>query len=117
MALVLGVSGLYSVIAYAVSQRWREIGVRMAVGAQPHEIRRLFLRWGLVLGGYGVAAGIAAAIGLTRLMQSLLFEISPLDPITFIAVSILLMAAAVLAAYLPSRSAASADPVKTLRDS
>jgi putative ABC transport system permease protein len=117
MALALGVSGLYSVTAYAVSQRWHEIGVRLAVGAQPHEIRRLFLRWGLILGGYGVAAGIAAAIGLTRLMRSLLFEVSPLDPITLFAVSLLLMTSAVLAAYLPSRSAASANPVETLRDS
>lgn len=116
MALLLGVSGLYGVVAYAVSQRRREIGIRLALGAQVHEIRRLFLRRGLILGGCGVAAGVGAAIGLTRLMQSLLFGISPLDPVTFAAVCVVLMMAAVLAAYLPSRRAASLDPVETLRE-
>ena len=116
MAVLLGVSGLYGVIAYAVSQRRHEIGIRLALGAEPHDIRRLFLRWSLVLAGVGVMLGITVAVNVTRVLQSLLFDISPLDPITFIAVAVLLATAAVLAAYVPSRRAAALDPVETLRE-
>jgi predicted permease len=115
MALLLGVSGLYGVIAYAVSQRRREIGIRLALGAQAHEIRGLFVRRGLVLVGVGVATGLGGAAGVTRFMQSLLFGISPLDPITFAAMPVLLAAAAMLASYLPARGAVAVDPVETLR--
>ncbi len=115
MALLLGVSGLYGVISYAVSQRRREIGIRLALGAQGREIRGLFVRRGLVVVGVGVGIGLVGAVGFTRLMQSLLFGISPLDPIAFIAMPVLLAAAAMLASYLPARRAASVDPVETLR--
>jgi predicted permease len=115
MALLLGVSGLSGVISYAVSQRRREIGIRLALGAQPREIRGLFVRRGLVVVGLGVAIGLGAAAGFTRLMQSLLFGISPLDPITFTAMPVVLVAAAVLASYLSTRRAVTVDPVETLR--
>jgi predicted permease len=115
MALLLGVSGLYGVIAYAVSQRRREIGIRLALGAQAHEISGLFVRRGLILGGTGLAIGLGGALGFTQLMESLLFGISPLDPVTFTAMPIVLAAAAVLASYLPARRAAGVDPVETLR--
>jgi predicted lysophospholipase L1 biosynthesis ABC-type transport system permease subunit len=115
MALLLGVIGIYGVISYAVSQRTREMGIRLALGAQQRELKRMFVRYGLVLAGIGVAIGLSAAIGLTRLMRSLLFEISPLDPIAFAAAPILLVAAALLASYLPARRAAAVDPVEALR--
>ena len=102
-------------ISYAVLQRRREIGIRLALGAQPREVRRLFLRRGLILAGAGVAVGLGGALGLTRLMESLLFGISPLDPIAFTAMPVVLAAAAVLASYLPARRAAAVDPVETLR--
>ncbi|HTA40885.1 MAG TPA: ABC transporter permease [Bryobacteraceae bacterium] len=115
MALLLGIVGIYGVIAYSVSQRSREIGIRSALGAQPGEIKAMFIRYALILAGIGVAIGLSAAAGLTRLMKSLLFGISPLDPVTYTAVPVLLMAAAALASYLPARRAAAVDPVETLR--
>jgi predicted permease len=115
MALLLGVSGLYGVIAYAVSQRRREIGIRLALGAQAREIRGLFLRRGLVVVGAGMAIGLVAAASLSRFMQSLLFGISSRDPMTFIGVPIVLAGAAMLASYLPARRAAAVDPNETLR--
>ena len=115
MALLLGVSGLYGVIAYAVSQRRREIGIRLALGAQAREIRGLFVRRALILVGVGVAIGLGGAAGSTRFMRSLLFGVSPLDPIAFIAMPVVLAAAAMLASYLPARRAAAVDPVETLR--
>ena len=90
MALVLGIIGIYGVLSYAVSQRRREIGIRLALGAQPGELKRMFVRHGLVLAGIGVAIGLAAAAGLTRLMSSLLFGIRPLDPLTYAAGALLL---------------------------
>jgi ABC-type antimicrobial peptide transport system permease subunit len=115
MALLLGVSGLYGVVAYAVSQRRREIGIRLALGAQIGEIRRLFVVRGLLIVGVGVAIGLGAAAGFTRVMQSLLFGVSPLDPITFTAMPVVLAASAVAASYLPARRAAAVDPVEALR--
>jgi predicted permease len=115
MALLLGVFGIYGVIAYAVSQRRREIGIRLALGAQAREVRRLFMRRGVVVMAVGVALGLAGAVLFTRLMQSLLFGIEPLDPITFIAMPIVLAIAALLASYLPTRRAVAVDPVETLR--
>jgi ABC-type antimicrobial peptide transport system permease subunit len=87
----------------------------MALGAQQGELARMFVRYGLILAGIGVAIGLTAAIGLTRFMQSLLFEISPLDPTTYIAVAFLLVAAVVAASYLPARRTLAVDPVKALR--
>ena len=115
VALVLGIIGIYGVISYAVSQRRREIGIRLALGAQPGELRRMFVRHGLVLAGIGVAIGLVAATGLMRLMKSLLFGISPLDPVIYAAVPIVLVTAAVVASYLPARRAAVVDPVEALR--
>jgi ABC-type antimicrobial peptide transport system permease subunit len=115
MALLLGLSGIYGVISYAVSQRRREIGIRLALGAQPREVRALFVRRGLALGGVGLAIGLAGAIAFTRLMESLVFGITPLDPVTFAATPVVLVVAAVLATYLPARRAAAVDPVETMR--
>jgi predicted permease len=115
MALVLGIIGIYGVISYSVSQRRREIGIRLALGAQQSELRRMFVRSGLALAGSGVLIGLAAAVGLMRLMKSLLFGISPLDPVTYVAVPLILAAAAVLASYLPARRAAAVDPVEALK--
>jgi putative ABC transport system permease protein len=115
MALVIGIVGIYGVIAYVVSQRTREIGIRTALGAQPAELLGMFVRHGLWLAGVGAALGLVAAAGLTRLMSSLLFGVTALDPMTYAAVSALLIAAAVLASYLPARRAIAVDPVQALR--
>lgn len=115
MALVLGIVGIYGVIAYTVSQRSREIGIRSALGARPGALKEMFVRNAMVLSGIGVVLGLSAAAGLTRLMKSLLFGISPLDPVTYAAVPVVLIAAAALASYLPARRAAMVDPVNTLR--
>ncbi len=115
MALVLGVVGIYGVIAYAVTQRTREIGIRMALGAQPAELKQMFVRHGLLLAAIGAAIGLAAAAVLTRLMSSLLFGVAALDPLTYAGVAVLLIAAAALASYLPARRATAVDPVEALR--
>lgn len=115
MAMLLGVIGIYGVISYTVAQRKREIGIRAALGAEPGALRWLFVRHGLALAGAGSAVGLAAAAGLTRLMRSVLFGISPLDPVTYIAVPLVLVAATALASYLPARRAAAVDPVEMLR--
>lgn len=115
MALALSLIGIYGVISYAVSQRTREIGIRLALGAQKSVLRWMFVRSALVLTGVGVVIGLGAAAVMMRLMKSLLFGISPLDPLTFAAVPIILASAAVFASYLPARRAAGVDPVETLR--
>jgi len=115
MALLLGLVGIYGVISYAVSQRRREIGIRAALGAQQHDVERMFVRHGLLLAGVGVALGLVAAAGLTRLMSTLLYGVTPLDPLTYAVVPVILVAATVLASYLPARRAASVDPVEVLR--
>jgi putative ABC transport system permease protein len=115
MALLLGIIGIYGVIAYAVSQRTREIGIRMALGAEPAVLQGMFVRHGLLLSGIGAVLGLAAAAGLTRAMTSLLFGIKALDPVTYIAVCGILIAAASLASYFPSRRATAVDPVVALR--
>jgi predicted permease len=115
MALLLGVVGIYGVIAYSVSQRTREIGIRMALGAQQPTVTGMFVRHGLLLTGIGVACGLIAAVLLMRLMSSLLFNVNPVDPVTYGVVSLGLVATAWLASYLPSRRAATVDPVEALR--
>jgi putative ABC transport system permease protein len=115
MALLMGLVGIYGVISYAVSQRRREAGIRLALGAQKQDIERMFVRGGLALAIIGVAIGSGAAVGLTRLLQSLLFGVSPWDPLTYAAVAAILLVAAVLASYLPARRASSVDPLEALR--
>jgi predicted permease len=115
IALLLGVAGLYGVIACAVSQRQREIGVRLALGAQPQEIRALFVRRGLVPVLAGLVCGLGAAAIVTRAMRSLLFGVGPLDPIAFTAMPLALAAAAAIAGYLATQHAVAVDPVETLR--
>jgi len=115
MALVLGIIGIYGVIAYAVTQRTREIGIRMALGAQSARLRRMFVRHGLMLAGIGAIIGLGAAAGLTRLMSSLLFGVKALDPLTYAGVAVILVAAAALASYIPARRATAVDPLDALR--
>jgi len=114
MALVLGVVGVYGVISYAVSQRRREIGIRMALGAQQRELKKMFVWSALKVASVGAVLGLAMAAGLSHFMKSLVFEISPLDPLTFVAVPFLLAVAVVLASYLPARRAAALNPVEVL---
>ena len=115
MALLLGVAGIYGVISYAVSQRRREIGIRVALGAEPRAVTRLFVGHGLILAAIGVAIGLAGAIGVARLMTSLLFDVSPLDPATYVLVSLTLFAATALACYVPAVRASRVDPIGALR--
>lgn len=115
LALVLSCVGIYGVISYVVGQRTQEIGVRMALGAQPGDVMRLVLGQGVRMALIGVAIGIAAALGLTRLMANQLFGVTAHDPLTFIAVAILLALVALLACYLPARRAMRVDPIIALR--
>jgi ABC-type antimicrobial peptide transport system permease subunit len=115
MALLLGIIGIYGVISYSVSQRTREIGIRMALGARQQELTRMFIRDGLILTAIGLAFGLAASAAMSRLMSSLLFAVSPVDPMTYGLVAIGLAAAAALASYLPARRATDVDPVEALR--
>ena len=115
VALFLGIVGIYGVISYIVSQRTREIGVRMALGAERRVVRRMVLRQALLLAGTGVVIGLAVAAGATRLMTSLLFGVSPMDPATFGVVAAILCAVALVASWIPARRAAGVDPVEALR--
>jgi putative ABC transport system permease protein len=115
MALLLGVVGIYGVISYSVSQRTREIGIRIALGAQQTALKVMVVRNGMAMAGIGVALGLIAAAGLTRFMSSLLFEISPVDPATYFAVSVGLLAAAATASYIPAHKASVVNPVDALR--
>ena len=115
MALLLGIVGIYGVIAYSVSQRTREIGIRMALGAQRQTLIAMFVRHGLLLTGIGIVCGLLGAFAVMRLMSSLLFNVSPVDPITYAAVTFGVVVTACLACYLPSRRAATVDPVDALR--
>ena len=115
MALLLGLIGIYGVISYSVSQRTREIGIRMAVGAQRSELITLFVRQGLLLTGVGLACGLVVAFVTMRFMSSLLFNVSPIDPVTYIAITAGVAATACVACYVPSRGAATVNPVNALR--
>jgi len=115
MALFLGIVGLYGVIAYSVSQRTQEIGIRMALGAGKGVILKMVTGAGIKLVLIGVAIGLAGAMGLTRFLSGLLYGVKPGDPLTLVAVSALLMAVALLAIYIPARQAAKVDPMVALR--
>ena len=115
MALLLGIAGIYGVISYAVSQRRREIGIRVALGARPGQVTRLFVGQGLWLAAIGTALGLAAAVGLTRLMASLLFGVSAIDPATYAGVAAGLISIALLACYIPAIRATAVNPVEALR--
>jgi predicted permease len=115
MALVLGVVGIYGVLAYVVSQRTREIGIRSALGAEPRQLSRMFLLHGLVLSATGAVVGLVAAMAVARLLSSLLFGVGPNDPTAYVAAVAVTIAAAALASYVPARRAAKIDPIETLR--
>jgi putative ABC transport system permease protein len=115
LALVLAVTGLYGVISYSVEQRTREIGMRMALGANQRDVLKLVLRHGMTLTLIGVSLGVIASLAVTRVLSSLLYGIRPTDPATFVAVPLLLMAVALLASYIPARRATKVDPMVALR--
>jgi predicted permease len=115
MALLIGVIGVYGVIAYVVSQRTREIGIRSVLGAGPRELEMMFLRYGLALSGLGAAIGLVAALALGRVMSSLLFGIGPMDPAAYIVALGVTVGAAALASYVPSRRAAAIAPVEAMK--
>jgi ABC-type antimicrobial peptide transport system permease subunit len=115
VALLLGVVGLYGAIAYVVAQRTREIGVRIALGADAGRVSRMVMRQGLTVVAAGVVAGLLAAGALTRLMDALLFEITATDPITFAVVPLILLAVGAFAAWLPARRASRVSPLEALR--
>jgi ABC-type antimicrobial peptide transport system permease subunit len=115
LALLLAAIGIYGVISYLVSQRTREIGIRIALGAQRDDVLKLVVGRGTALALAGVAAGITAALLTTRVMARMLFGVSATDPATFLAAALVLAAVAMLACYLPARRAAAVDPMSALR--
>jgi predicted permease len=115
VSLLLGTVGVYGVVSYVVSQRTREIGVRIALGASTGKVTTMVLRFGAVLAGVGVVVGVGAAFGLTRLMTGLLYGVSAVDPTTFAAVALCLAAVTLVASYLPARRASRVDPMEALR--
>jgi predicted permease len=115
MALVLGLVGIYGVVAYVATRRTREVGIRLTLGAQQREVRKMFLRHGLILTSIGIAIGLGAAAGVTRVMTSMLFDVNPVDPLTYVAVALLLMTATLLASYIPARRISRVDPAVAMR--
>ena len=115
MALILGVVGLYGVVAYSVSRRTREIGVRMALGAERRGVVLMIVRQAARMVTLGVVVGLLASLGVSRLMASMLFGVNSYDPLTFVAVAVILAAVALAACYIPARRAARVDPMVALR--
>jgi len=116
LALVLACVGLYGLLSYEVARRTREIGVRMALGAAQRNVLGIVVGQGIVLTAVGMAMGIAAAIGLTRYLKSVLFDVHPGDPITLAAVATILLLVALMASYVPARRATNVDPMVALRN-
>jgi putative ABC transport system permease protein len=115
IAILLAAIGIYGVMSYGVSQRAKEIGIRVALGAARRDVVGLVLRQGLSMTVMGVAIGLIAALPLAQLLRSLLFDVSPADPTVFVAIVLLLLVTALIAAWIPARRAARLDPASTLR--
>ena len=115
VAVVLAALGIFAVIAQTVGQRTQEFGIRMALGAQRSDVLLLVLRDGMKLAGVGIAIGLSGAFLMTRLMRTLLFEVTPTDPLTFTAITLLLSAVALLACWVPARRSTKVDPIEALR--
>jgi putative ABC transport system permease protein len=115
VALMLGIVGIYGVISYVATQRTREVGIRIALGAAHRDVTGLFLRQGLLLAGVGITVGVVAAAAATRVMSALLYGVSAIDPLTYFAVTAGLGATALLASYIPAARAARVDPAIALR--
>lgn len=115
LAVCLAMAGVYGVMSYVVGQRSSEIGLRVALGATPGDVVRLVLRQGLALAAIGLALGVAGAVAATRLLTAMLFEVKPGDPVTYVAVTLLLAGVAMAASYIPARRATRVDPLTALR--
>ena len=115
VALALAIIGVYGVLAYAVGNRRREVSIRVALGAQPNQVKRLFVQRGVLLACVGSVVGLAVAIGLSRWVSSLLFGVTALDPATYVASALIVSTAALIASYIPARRASSVDPMESLR--
>jgi putative ABC transport system permease protein len=115
IALVLSTAGLYGVISYTISQRTRELGIRMALGAQPSDVVKLVVRQGVVLAALGVGAGLVGAFGLSRLLERLIYGVSTRDPLTFGSLALLMGAIALLATWMPARRASRVDPIIAIK--
>jgi putative ABC transport system permease protein len=115
LALLLAAVGIYGVISYSVMCRTHEIGVRMALGAGRNRIARMVVGWAVVLAGVGVAIGVGGSLALTRLLRSMLFGVSPTDPVVFCGAALFMLAVAALAGYVPARRAARVEPMDALR--
>jgi ABC-type antimicrobial peptide transport system permease subunit len=116
IALILAAIGIYGVMSYAVEQQTQELGIRMALGADQGQVLKLILRQGMTPAGIGVLSGLAIAFALTRVLASLLYGVKAYDPLTFVAVALILTAIALFSTYIPARRAMNVDPVVALRD-
>jgi ABC-type antimicrobial peptide transport system permease subunit len=114
-ALLLAAVGLYGVMAYLVAQRTAEVGIRIALGGRPADVRRLVVRQGVGIAAAGLGAGLLGALALSRSLARLLYEVRPTDPVTYVGIALLLLFVSVLASYVPARRATRIDPVNALR--